>query len=486
MTIHPEQSALRPGPRLPGLDRRTLGPVQVFAQSVSAAAPTAGMAAAPAIAASTAGSGTVWSFVIATVVALLIAGCVGQFTRRMAAAGSLYSLVAKGLGPAGAFACACALLVGYALLVSAALAGAATYLHALLGRTGASAGASVAVTTLLLGLGVAACAVRGIRLSAWVVLLVEGLSITLMLTVFGLLLGGDVSGLPTPATHAAEPAGAFGGVAAAVIPALGAFIGFESAAALGVEARRPFRIIPRAVTWTAGVAGVMYVCAAAVQVSLSEHARVLPLDVLASAQRLPWISTLLDAGIASSFLACALATTNALARVLFSLGTEGLAPRGLRRTHRVHRTPHLAIAVALPVTTVPPTAMIVGGVPAERVLDLLLQASTVGYLLAYLLVCLAVPPFLRNIGESTTVPVAVSLAVVPILLTALGAFAVSVPGGAFALTFAVLAAAALAWYVWLRRRLPVRLAGIGVYDETSMADVLDDHPLRTPAPDRYR
>jgi amino acid transporter len=484
MTFQTEQPTLRPGPRFPGLDRRTLGPIQVFAQSVSAAAPTAGMAATPAIAASTAGSGTVWSFVIATVVALLIAGCIGQFTRRMAAAGSLYSLAAKGLGPTGAFACACALLVGYALLVSAALAGAAIHLHALLGRTGASAGVSVATATVLLGVVVAACAVRGIRLSAGVVLLVEGLSITLMLTVFGLLLGGDVSRLPTPSAPAAEPAGGFGGVAAAVVPALAAFIGFESAAALGVEARRPFRSVPRAVMWTAGVAGVMYVCAAAVQVSLTEDARVLPLGVLASAQRLPWVSPLLDAGIASSFLACALATANALVRVLFSLGTEGLAPRGLRRTHRVHRTPHLAIAVALPVTTVLPAAMIVGGVPAERVLDLLLQASTVGYLLAYLLVCLAVPLFLRDIGESTPGPVAVALAVVPVLLVALGAFAVSAPGGAFALMFAVLCAAALAWYGWLRRRLPDRLAGIGVYDETSMADVLDDHP-GTPVPGRF-
>jgi len=55
-----------------GLDRRHLGPLEVLAQSVSSAAPAAAMAAAPAIAATTAGSGTIWSFVGATVLSLLI------------------------------------------------------------------------------------------------------------------------------------------------------------------------------------------------------------------------------------------------------------------------------------------------------------------------------------------------------------------------------------------------------------------------------
>ena len=92
------------------------------------------MAATPVIVAASAGGGTVWSFVVATVLALLIAGCIGRFTRRMAAPGGLYSLTAKGLSPGAAFACGVALLVGYGLLAAAALAGAAGYLEALVTR----------------------------------------------------------------------------------------------------------------------------------------------------------------------------------------------------------------------------------------------------------------------------------------------------------------------------------------------------------------
>ncbi|MEE1836474.1 APC family permease [Streptomyces sp. SP17KL33] len=482
MTMQTDPPTLRPGPRMPGLDRRNLGPVQVFAQSVSAAGPTAGMAATPAIAASTAGGGTVWSFAIATAVALLIAGCIGQFTRRMAAAGSLYSLAAKGLGPAGAFACACALLVGYTLLVSAGLAGAAIHLHALFGPVGPATG----VATVLLGAIVAGCAVKGIRLSARLILLVEGVSIALILAVYGLLLGGTGFEPPGHVPQSGQPPGGVGGVAAAVLPALAAFIGFESAAALGVEARRPFRSVPRAVTWTAAVVGLMHVCAAAFQVSLPGSARLLPLRDIASGQRLPWMAALVDAGIASSFLACALAGANALARVLFSLGTEGIAPRGLCRTHRSHRTPHVAVAVALPVATALPMTMLACGIPAEHVLELLLQASTVGCLIAYLLVCLAVPFFLRGIGEATPGPMARALTVVPVLVLALGAFVASAPSGPFTLAFATLTGAALAWYVWLRRRRPAQLGGIGVYDETSLADVLDPRIPRATSPSDHR
>ncbi len=122
-----------------GLDRRNLRPVEVLAQSVSTAAPAAGMATVPAIVATTAGTATVWSFVLATAVALAVGTCIATFTRRMAVAGSLYSLTAKGLGPAAAFACGAALLTGYAVLLMAALAGAALYTNALLDRLGAGA-----------------------------------------------------------------------------------------------------------------------------------------------------------------------------------------------------------------------------------------------------------------------------------------------------------------------------------------------------------
>ncbi len=453
-----------------GLERRHLGPLEVLAQSVSSAAPAAAMAAAPAIAATTAGSGTVWSFVVATVVSLLIGSCIGRFTRRMAVAGSLYSLTAQGLGPSAAFTSGVALLVGYGVLVMGALTGSATYVDALLGRVGPAVPGVPVVAAAVLGVLLTGGVLARLRLSARVVLLVESVSITLMVVVFVVLLS------VTPAVPAAVPPGpppGLGGIAAGVLPALSAFIGFEAATALGVEARRPFRTIPRVVTWTAGAAGVLYLFATFTQVNGFAGTGLAgvdePVPALAIALGQPWLATVLDLGIAMSFAACALAT---LVRVVFSMARDGIAPAALGATHRRRHVPHVAIAVVLPIVVLVPVGLLAAGVAPPRVLADLLTISTVGYLVAYLLVCLAAPFFLRRIGELTPAPVVITAVLVPVLLVVLVAYVVSAWGGLVPAVVGVFVLAGVAWLAWLRWKRPDRLAAIGVYDETVAADVL--------------
>jgi amino acid transporter len=452
-----------------GLDRRTLGPAGVLAQSVSSAAPAAAMATVPAIVASTAGPGTLWSFAVATAVALLIGSCIAHFTRRMAAAGSLYSLTAQGLGPVGAFTSGVALLVGYAVLVMAALTGSATYVDALVARlVGGPPGSRAVLVGAVCVLAVLATAgvLARVRLSALVVLLVEAASISVMTVVFVALLTG-----PGPGTVAAAPDAGPAGIAAGVLPALGAFIGFEAATALGVEARRPFRTVPRVVLWTAAVAGVLYLFAAFAQVPRSAGAGVpVPVPDLVTGQ--PWLAVLLDLGIAMSFAACTLATLNALVRVVFSMARDGIVPRALGVTHAVRRTPWVAAAVALPVVALVPTALLLAGLPGHQVLAELLTVATAGYLVAYLLVCVAAPLFLRRIGELTRWAVVATGVVAPVLLVALGAFVAAEWGGAVPLVIAACAAGGLVWFALLRRLRPAELAAIGAYDETTREDVL--------------
>jgi amino acid transporter len=454
-----------------GLDRRKLRPIEVLAQSVSTAAPAAGMATVPAIVAATAGTATVWSFVLATAVALAVGACIATFTRRMAVAGSLYSLTAKGLGPGAAFACGAALLAGYAVLLMAVLAGATLYTDALLTRLGwqpppaVRAGAVVVLAALAAGL-----VLRGVRVSARIVLAVEAVSITLMLVIFVVLLTGPPA--PVPVTG---PAGwSLAGVVAGVLPAMGAFIGFEAATSLGVEARRPFVTVPRAVLGTAALVGLLTLLAAHTQVigfagALGGQPE--PVVTLAAAHGTPWLAVLLDLGIATSFVAGTLAATNALVRVLFSMARDRIVPRRIGATHRRYRTPHVAIAVAIPVGAAVPAGLFLAEVPGLTVLRGLISVATAGYLVAYLLVSLAAPLFLRRIGELTPVPVVVTVIAVPVLAGVCGAFVVSALGGAVPIVLGALVLAALAWYAVLRARRPRELAAIGVYDEPSTEDV---------------
>jgi amino acid transporter len=459
-----------------GLDRRNLGPLEVLAQSVSSAAPAAGMATVPAIVAATAGTATVWSFVLATMLALLVATCIGGFTTRMAAAGSLYTLTAKGLGPGAAFACGAAMLAGYAILVMAALTGATIYVDALLSRLGWRAPPLFAAALVVLLAGTAAALVlRGVRVSARIVLAVEAVSIALMVVIFSVLVGSPPAPTPGPNTGAG-----LGGIAAGVLPALGAFIGFEAATTFGVEARRPFRSVPRAVTGTATVVGALTIFAAYTQVAgfagalggLPE-----PVLTLATAQGAPWLAVLLDLGIATSFLASTLSTANALVRVLFSMARDGIAPRALGATHRRFRTPHRAIAVALPVVGAVPAVLFAAGVAGQAALGALLTVSTAGYLVGYVLICVAAPVFLHRIGELTLAPVMITAVTAPALLIVCGAFVVSAVGGPVPVVLGALLTVAVVWYIVLRVRRPRELAGIGVYDETIAADVL---PLTGP------
>ncbi|WP_226364855.1 APC family permease [Pseudonocardia sp. ICBG162] len=461
-------TSLRDRSPVHGLARRRLGPADVAAQSIAGSAPSAAMAATPVIVAGMAGAGTVWSFVVAGVLALLVAASVSRFTRRMAAPGGIYTLTAQGLGAGPAFAAGIATLAGYLLLCGAAIAGAVAYLGSLCGpwATGPLASALLAVAV---GAVVTALVVRGVRPAARVVLLVEAVAVAVLVGVFVVLLVGG----PLPGSGAPAPPAGPGAVAAGVVPALAAFIGFEVATSLGAEARRPFRSVPRAVTATAAVTAVLYVFAAAVQVAgfaavpggLAGQTQ--PVQVLAVARGWSWIPPLLDAALVLSFLACAVATVTALSRVLFALARDGVVPRPLGRTHRRFRTPHVAVGLGAPAATLAVAVPVGLGVPVGTVLAALLGVATVGFLVGYALVCLAAPVFLRRIGELTPAAVATAVVAVPSLVAALVAFVVAAPATGIALAVAL--AAGAVWAVVLRRR--GRLHDLGVYDETVASDV---------------
>ncbi|HZZ50665.1 MAG TPA: APC family permease [Pseudonocardia sp.] len=469
---------LRSESPMSGLDRRNLAAPQVFAQSVSGVAPAAAMAVTPAIVAEQAGVGTVWSFAIATGLVLLVASCIGQFTRRMAAAGSLYSLTAKGLGAAPGLVCGAALLVGYGLLSMAALVGAALELGALAAFVGLPRSAftgAVAVALVVVAAVVATCAIRGVRLAASVVLLAEAVSISLMLVVFVILLASHPTVVHVDQLIPSQAS--IGGVVAGALPALAAFIGFETAVALGVEARRPFRTVPRAVRGTAALTGVLTLFAAYTQVArFPEIGAGLvgqdpPAPVLAGTEHVSWLPVVLDVGLATSFFACALATTTALVRLLLSAGREQVLPAWLGRTHPRLRTPHHAVAVTVPVIALVPLGLFTIGVAPGRALTTLLTIAALGYLVAYLLVCLAAPVFLHRIGELTVAPIIQTALIVPVLLVVFGVFVTQrAPLMAPALVGAAVILG-LGRYLWIKIRHPRRISAIGLYDETSAADV---------------
>src|SRR5687768_1303149 len=155
---------LPPQSPVAGLRRRRLSFLEVLAQSVSALAPSAAMVVVPSIVLVQAGAATLPAIAAATALVLLIAWCLTQFGQRMAAVGGTYSYTAKGLGPVGALVGGWSLLIGYAAVAMATLAGSALYLSGLLGLNPSPL--VVAGMGLILGSLATLCTVRGIQLSA--------------------------------------------------------------------------------------------------------------------------------------------------------------------------------------------------------------------------------------------------------------------------------------------------------------------------------
>ena len=460
---------------LHGLDRHTGGFADVLAQSVAAIAPAAASAMAVLMVADLAGGATVLVMALATIITFLVARTINQFTRRFAASGSLYTYAARGLGTTAGLATGAAIVVGYAFISVFALLGGAHYATMLVTRLWPQLPATpIALGALVIEAAVLAIVlVRGIRLSSRVALVVELVSVALILLLLIVLL--VQIGPIHPAAIFSPDDVSVAGVAGGAVLAITAFVGFESSATLGVEARSPLKNIPRAIVWSVGVAGVFYLIAGYTQIAgadaIGGTTSVALLDELASRFGLSAWAAVADVGIATSGLACAIASTTALTRIVFALARDGVLPARLGRTHGRHRTPIGAVVVAVPPIVLAPIVIVAAGVSPWDAMKAVLLISAAGYIVAYVLVCIAAPLFLRRIGEVTVGSVIAAVSAAAALAACLTVYLVAEaaagnPGVLFALGFALIAAVLIRW----RRRSP--MGEVGRYDEPVAAHVL--------------
>jgi hypothetical protein len=124
------------------------------------------------------------------------------------------------------------------------------------------------------------------------------------------------------------------------------------------------------------------------------------------------------------------------------------------------------------------------GAGPRTVLTGALTVSAFGYVLAYALACLAMPLFLRRIGELTALSAVAGCLAAAAGAAGLGAaMAGASLWGGQAMTVVFLAAVlpGVAWAGWLRWRAPGRLASVGVYDQATASSVLPGSVPAEPA-----
>ncbi|MGC0365761.1 amino acid transporter [Rhodococcus sp. 27YEA15] len=459
----PARSPLR------ALGRRQLSGVEVLAQSVATTAPAASMVALPVIMLTHGRllSGMI-TIMVATVSVTLIAFCVSQFTRRMAASGGLHSFVFRGLGTRAALTTGIAMLVKYvgSAVMTLYHGGQAAVL--LLGFAGIGLDSAAAVIAVYAGIAllILGALVRGVRFAALVILAVEVCSLLFIvgLMVFGGSGSQQAQLVPPTSTH---------GLLLTALTAVFALAGFESAAYFGPEARRPLVTVTRTVLATPVICGSLFIFAGwAAWTGRSDTLVNAYLHGTATGVS-STVVIILNIGLACSWLASSMASSNAASRLVYSFGVERLLPRRFSSVHRTFRTPYFAlVAVVVVILSISGTFAVLGQGSIFEDLKLTVRAAVI---VAYVLVAVASVVFLVGIGEHTPLVLVAASCGSGAGAAVLGYLVyVNVVDAHIGAPIAVLAVlfSGIAWRFCLHRRRPECLAHIGAFDSAETEDVL--------------
>jgi amino acid transporter len=384
------------------LAKRVLSTPEVLAQSVANMAPSAAMALLPLFVFFSAGNALWLSFALGLVALLIVGYCAAQFASRINSAGSFYVWVTRGLGPGAGHAAGWGLVLGYLFTGVACVLGFEIYGDQLLVGFGLSPGNHLvrAILYLVGGLAPTLVAILDIRISQRAAFILEGISVTiiLILCIAVYVHNGSVIDTNQLSLKGFKP----GGLIVGMVLAIFAFVGFESAGALGQEAKNPARSVPRAILWSCGIVGLFYLVVVYAQLYGFGSAKFAnasaPLPQLASVVGLGWLGHFIAFGITCSMFACTLACLTAGSRMLLSFGHDGLLPRFFTRTSTKTRAPDIAVAaVAVPMTAVAVGFVMAGSKDMQLTSDVGTLA-TYGFMLAYALVALAAPIYLAKQG----------------------------------------------------------------------------------------
>src|SRR3984885_7223067 len=452
-----------------GLKSASLSPLETLAQSVAVIAPTGAPVMTVPLVFALAGQGAAIAFLISTLGVLLVALNVNQFARRSASPGSLYTYITDHMHRRWGVLAGWALLIAYLGTAAAVSAGVTNYVNVVLrDRFGVQA-FPLLMTALVT---VIACwlAYRDVQISARLMLWLQAASVALIsgIAIAVIAKHGWRPDMQQLTLQGITPEKLRLGLVLAIFSS----VGFESATSLGSEARNPLVSIPRAVKWSAILAGVFFfLCAYAEVLAFRGQPQTLgqspaPLHVLAQQVGLPPImGTLTDLGAVVTFFSCFLACITAAARVLFLMGRHGALHSMLGEAHGENQTPHRAVLLCSVAAFLPAAVMTLLGMGLFQIYGLIGTVSTFGFVTAYILVSAAAPLFLRAQGRLTPQAMVISVLAILAMGAALLGNLYPVPDAPYSYLpylYAVLLLTGFAWSTIWSARTPAFVTQIPV------------------------
>ncbi len=401
-----------------GLQSQCLTFPEIIAQSVANIAPTATPTINLGLVYASAGNGTWLTYVIATIGLVFVGMNINQFARRSASPGSLYAYIAKGLGATVGVLSGWSLVLAYLFTAMAVLCGFANYTNVLISPLGIEF-APMFLYAICAGIAWY-CAYKDIQLSTILMLAIEGLSVGIILLLAVVILfkqnfAVDMSQL---SLQNVKPEGLQLGLVLAIF----SYVGFESATALGDEAKKPLQFIPRAVILSTVLSGLFFILLSYVEVlgfqgsSTPLNQSSAPLNDLASGVGVGYFGLFITLAAIVSFFGCTLASINAGARILFTMARHGIFHASIGKAHDVNGTPHIAVTMSSLFVFLVPASMSLFGLKILDVYGYLGTIATYGFLVTYILISIAAPMYLYREGILKVMDIAIAVIAVLFML----------------------------------------------------------------------
>lgn len=287
-----------------------------------------------------AGPAIVLSFILAAMVSILAALCYAEFGTRVPKAGSAYIYTYVSIGEFWAF------VIGWNILLEHML-GAASVARAWSGYVDSMMGGFIANTTIAVTgemhehllaqypdflaffvcLAYAAALGTGVKTTVVINGVLTVVNIVVVIVVISM---GFFYANPRNWTSA-SPGGfmpfGVGGVVAGAASCFYAFVGFDSIATSGEEARTPSTSIPLATILSLGIVTIAYVLVSAALTLMIPYDQINPAAALSDAfgsLNLPWAKYLISIGALCGMTTTLLGSLYALPRCLYAMSVDGL------------------------------------------------------------------------------------------------------------------------------------------------------------------
>ena len=376
--------------------------IETVGQSLAAISPTLTPALNISVVAGLAGLGCWLSYFIGTLGVVIVAASVGVLASRHPEAGSYFVYIGRSFGPLAGALAGWSMISAYMFTAVAVALSFAIFLGDFLGAFGMKLNMVPMSAAMLVFIAtVTYAAYRDIKMSSRVGLMLEIISVGIVIVITVLFV--RARGTVIDPNQFKISSFDYGGVFSALPFVIFSFVGFESSATLAKEAANPRRNIPLAVIGCAAFSGIFFTAIAYLMVfgigndtaALGKSAA--PFGDVAAKAGLGWASVVVYFAAMISVFACCLASINAAARLLFSMGKYRFLHRSMGLVHDTHRTPHRAILLCGCLLAVICVAILPAGF-----LDAFGYAGTFasfGFVVVYFALCVVAPMDLKKSRE---------------------------------------------------------------------------------------